>query len=547
MRSSLTWSSANLIGLFLLGAIPAFGTVYEVGPGCTYARIADSPTHALEAGDTLKVYARAEPYREVFFVHGQGTEEAPIVVLGVADAAGNKPVIDGRDAVVGGAADFWNEDRQLIKIGQYETHRADWVVIDGFVLRFANSDQQFTDKSGARRPFLANASGIRPEYADHVTIRHCEIYGNGNGVQNGAGEPQELLVEYCDIRDNGAGRRSAFEHNLYLAVGGPGSRAVVQFCRVGALASDGQQLKTRVETALIRYNWIEGGANSQIDLVDHPDNGRANAYVYGNIIIKPERTNNGRFIHFGQDLGNERQGTLYFFNNTCILRAGSSFGRLFEISSAGAEVEARYNIFYQVGTADFSLRNGFDQLSGQFNWLSDAIRGEGLDDSLVGQDPGFVNAAGGDFRLAASSPCVDVVGAPLLPMEVERQYEKHLQGGIRPRDGALDLGAWERPQSTLVPADPALVDFYLTARPNPFNGQVTIGYDLPQAGPVQLAVYSAMGQRVRWLVQGAGQAGRHEAAWDGRDDSGRPAASGIYLCALVFAQQRQSRQLVLLR
>ena len=46
---------AALYGLVLLGAVSLEGAVYEVGPGRAFARIADSPTAALQAGDTLKI------------------------------------------------------------------------------------------------------------------------------------------------------------------------------------------------------------------------------------------------------------------------------------------------------------------------------------------------------------------------------------------------------------------------------------------------------------------------------------------------------------
>ncbi len=68
--------------------------------------------------------------------------------------------------------------------------------------------------------------------------------------------------------------------------------------------------------------------------------------------------------------------------------------------------------------------------------------------------------------------------------------------------------------------------------PNPFNGATTLRYALPQAGPVELAVLNVRGQRVRTLVSGGQEAGRHTVSWDGRSDAGREVATGIYLIML---------------
>ena len=83
--------------------------------------------------------------------------------------------------------------------------------------------------------------------------------------------------------------------------------------------------------------------------------------------------------------------------------------------------------------------------------------------------------------------------------------------------------------------------------PNPFNAETQLVYTLPMAGPVELAIYNVMGQRVRTLVQGVQAAGRYQIAWDGRSDSGSSPASGVYLSRLVSDQGVQVRRLLLLK
>jgi hypothetical protein len=69
---------------------------------------------------------------------------------------------------------------------------------------------------------------------------------------------------------------------------------------------------------------------------------------------------------------------------------------------------------------------------------------------------------------------------------------------------------------------------------NPSQGPVSLEFMLPAPGRARLAVYNLSGQLVRVLVEGERQAGRQTAVWDGRDDGGRRAASGVYLVNLEW-------------
>ncbi len=66
--------------------------------------------------------------------------------------------------------------------------------------------------------------------------------------------------------------------------------------------------------------------------------------------------------------------------------------------------------------------------------------------------------------------------------------------------------------------------------PNPFNPSATISLALPAADVVTVEVYDLAGRHVRTLARDrAMEAGSGDLVWDGRDDAGRPAASGVYL------------------
>ena len=83
--------------------------------------------------------------------------------------------------------------------------------------------------------------------------------------------------------------------------------------------------------------------------------------------------------------------------------------------------------------------------------------------------------------------------------------------------------------------------------PNPFNSETAISWFLLRPGPARVEVFALTGQRVAVLHQGPKKAGVHRVHWDGRDDRGRPLASGVYLYRLVTNESIQARKLTLLR
>jgi len=83
--------------------------------------------------------------------------------------------------------------------------------------------------------------------------------------------------------------------------------------------------------------------------------------------------------------------------------------------------------------------------------------------------------------------------------------------------------------------------------PNPFNGETTIRFALPQSGKAELAVYSLTGQKVAKLITGVETVGEHIVHWNGRDQQGRELASGVYLYRLRMGNRLQTRKLALLQ
>ena len=83
--------------------------------------------------------------------------------------------------------------------------------------------------------------------------------------------------------------------------------------------------------------------------------------------------------------------------------------------------------------------------------------------------------------------------------------------------------------------------------PNPFGASTAIPFRLEQAGEASLSVYDVNGSLVRVVRSGFNLAGPHVAEWDGRDDVGRDAASGVYFCRLRSGGGEATRKMVLIR
>ena len=107
----------------------------------------------------------------------------------------------------------------------------------------------------------------------------------------------------------------------------------------------------------------------------------------------------------------------------------------------------------------------------------------------------------------------------------------------------LITGIEETADAGSVPAGFRLQQNY----PNPFNPSTTIRYVLPEAARVRLTVYNILGQQVKVLADGIEGQGLHSIMWNGRNEGGSPAASGIYIYRLKAGSFVQSRKMALFK
>ena len=88
--------------------------------------------------------------------------------------------------------------------------------------------------------------------------------------------------------------------------------------------------------------------------------------------------------------------------------------------------------------------------------------------------------------------------------------------------------------------------------PNPFNPETWIPYQLSEAGNASISIYDTAGKLIRTLELGHRSAGLYHsrgraAHWDGRNDLGERAASGIYFYRLTTPTFHQTRRMLIVK
>ncbi|MDO9695251.1 MAG: FlgD immunoglobulin-like domain containing protein [Candidatus Latescibacteria bacterium] len=183
-----------------------------------------------------------------------------------------------------------------------------------------------------------------------------------------------------------------------------------------------------------------------------------------------------------------------------------------------------------------------DNLSGNVDWgisLHPAGTAFQKKSTLVSDGAAWLNGAGQDEWFTVTIPttdyyCLAVWKTGAAELAKAGTYRLRLHAGVT----GVDDGPPPAPAATAL----------VSVHPNPFNPRTNIVYDLATAGLVKLEVYDLRGLRVRTLVAATRPAGRHEAAWDGRDDAGQVVACGTYVARLQAAGGPAStRKLVLLK
>jgi hypothetical protein len=83
--------------------------------------------------------------------------------------------------------------------------------------------------------------------------------------------------------------------------------------------------------------------------------------------------------------------------------------------------------------------------------------------------------------------------------------------------------------------------------PNPFNPSTTISFFLPEAQLVNLEIFDSNGRKIRSMINESKHAGFHQLSWDGSNEQGKPAVSGLYIFRIRAGGFVNSRKMLLLK
>ncbi len=415
-----------------------------VGPGQAFGTIVQALAKAL-AGDTIVVHPLDgnKPYEGV-------------AVMVRKDRITIKAAGPGRVTLTGKDFNYTGAGPVPRAIFQFDP-QGGGCVLEGFELTGAHNDSH-------------NGAGVRINQANHVTIRNCEIHGCDMGIMSngdGAAAGADQRIENCRIYANGSDKEPGQNHNLYLG----GHDVTLTACEVCASVT-GHNVKSRAHLTRVMYSYIHDSANREFDLVDAKgDTSAANsdAVLVGNVIVKDPRCSGNRaVIHFGQDVGNEHNGTLYAVHNTIVTPFISP---VVDLSAAGAGVKFINNIIWDGGSGQVRqelvkiVRGGkAENLSGISNWMTrgffmpEGAKFESTFVAAAGAMPPFADAKARDYHLAKSDAAIIAAGLPwskiVLPAPAEAvqnvpppllQYKSSLTTEPRPGfkpDAKPDLGAF---------------------------------------------------------------------------------------------------------
>ena len=97
-----------------------------------------------------------------------------------------------------------------------------------------------------------------------------------------------------------------------------------------------------------------------------------------------------------------------------------------------------------------------------------------------------------------------------------------------------------------APESGAALSFALrSAAPNPSNGPVSIGFQVPVQSDVDIRIFDVSGREVNVLARGSFGAGAHVVDWDGNDARGNQVASGVYYYRMQANEYQATRSLTL--
>ncbi len=103
-------------------------------------------------------------------------------------------------------------------------------------------------------------------------------------------------------------------------------------------------------------------------------------------------------------------------------------------------------------------------------------------------------------------------------------------------------GLLESKENEIIPNSSNLNNY-----PNPFNPTTTINFSIQSNTEVELTIYNIKGQKIKTLADSNFEKGDHSVIWNGSDEAGNSASSGIYLYKLKTKDNQKTNRMLLLK
>ena len=363
----------------------AHAATLQVGPGKAFATIA-AGVGAAQAGDTVEIDAGIYP-NETLTVAKNG-----LTLRGIGGRAHLK----------------WGTGNYLTNTATIGNGKA-LIIVAGNDITIENlefSGAKVSDENGA---------GIRYE-GGNLTIRGSHFHDNENGILGQGALTSTLVIEHSIFERNGY-CPSSCAHNVYV---GHMAKFVFRFNKT-IDSREGHTLKSRANVTEVVANYFSTRNSDGSYEADFPNGGTV--YFIGNVVEQGVQTGNSILLAFGQEGATNPGNALFIVNNTFV-----------NLKGTGAFIAAN-------GSPALTVRNNVFAGGGSIGASADASN------KVLGMST-FVDAAGGDYRLAAGSAAIDAGVNPgtagAYDLTPQWEYREPAAKAARTMQGAaLDAGAYE--------------------------------------------------------------------------------------------------------